>query len=652
MSELKTLEQVLQDKLLNVGDYQRPYAWEEKQLDDLWSDIDLLGNLPHYTGTLVLQNMEATETTRSGQVLTVFDVVDGQQRLTSCVILLDRLRRALGSMDDEDAKEAASDLQRLLGVNIGGVRQPRLQLSADLEHFFARTVLGDDAPEGAHLQLGEKRLLGAVRFFDNKIAELIAGTSPAEAVRRLLELRARASFQLQFMVYEVGGLDEVGVLFETVNGRGKDLTELERVKNYLLYLSRQLGDAQRKSVASNINHSWSQVFANLGRVGMRDDALLRAHWLVTQDANTRNWHGAESVKRKFPRSAYVAGSSRLGGSPDLSHETDEQNDRLYAALDDYVNSLRKASGILADVYDPNATYPAFGNHARAIGGTTAALRRSGSVAPFHTLLLATRLAHENDGALYRSVVEFCERFSARVWAIRGLRSNAGESSIRWAARDLFNGTAPDEVLAGLDNRLWHLAPDEAVRAAFEPTVEWYQRSNAHKFVLYEYELFKQRDSSDIPQYGDVTARGNKTTEHILPQSPATGSAWWDSFTREQHSDLVHGIGNLVLTRDNSRYGNRDYLDSPDGSRKGKRGAAGQTEPWCYFSDSNLASERELASDYAEWTPGTIAHRANAIADWAMSRWPAKQAVSEQREAEDDDRLLEDEEDTPGALEQQ
>jgi len=39
MPDLGTpLEQVLQDKLLNIGDYQRPYAWEEKQLSDLWAD--------------------------------------------------------------------------------------------------------------------------------------------------------------------------------------------------------------------------------------------------------------------------------------------------------------------------------------------------------------------------------------------------------------------------------------------------------------------------------------------------------------------------------------------------------------------------------------------------------------------------------------
>jgi hypothetical protein len=118
------------------------------------------------------------------------------------------------------------------------------------------------------------------------------------------------------------------------------------------------------------------------------------------------------------------------------------------------------------------------------------------------------------------VIDFCERFSARVWAIRGLRSNAGESSIRWSARDLYTGKEPEEVMNQLEARLWQLAPDDAVGRSFDTREQWYPRSTAHKFVLYEYELAMQRDASDIPEFGDVTANGNKTTEHTKTQ-PAT-----------------------------------------------------------------------------------------------------------------------------------
>lgn len=645
MSELKTLDEVLGDKLLNVGDYQRPYAWEEKQLADLWTDLDLLGSLTHYAGTLVLQKMGMTKQTRAGQVLTCYEVVDGQQRLTTCVILLNRLARALESVPTEDAQEAARELRRLVVVNVAGVETPRVQLGRDLRRFFESTILNDEAAETSDLQLGEKRLEKAARYFDARLDELTNGVTDAVKTMRLLRLRARISFQLRFTVYAVESSDEVGVLFETVNGRGKALTEIERVKNYLLYLSRQLGEEQLSSIAENINYTWSEIFKRLGKVGLRGDALLRAHWLVTQDANTRNWHGADSVKSRFPRSSFVSGSSRLSGTSRPVGSTNlSPEDELFSTLTNYVDSLRKSAGILARVHDASAEYEDFGNDRHEIRKATAALRRSGTVAPFYPLIVAAGLAYPKDAGIYRQVIEFSERFSGRVWAICGLRSNAGESTIRWSARDLYMGKSPSAVIKVLEARLWSLAPDEFVRSRFDCTVNWYSRSNAHKFFLYEYELAKQSEQSDIPEFGAVTAKGSKTTEHILPQTPADNSAWWSTFTIGEHSQLVHGIGNLVLTRNNSRYGNRDYLDSADGLHRGKRGVPGQQEPWCYYNDANLARERELASSYDDWTPDSIKKRANELAEWALKRWPATRPNVGVESEVDDDRIQDDETD--------
>lgn len=318
------------------------------------------------------------------------------------------------------------------------------------------------------------------------------------------------------------------------------------------------------------------------------------------------------------------------------------NDRLYEELKSYVDTLRRSAFFLSELHDPAAIYPSFDKKSDEIRQTTAALRRSGSVASFYPLVIATRLTHPTDAEMYRRMIDFCERFSARVWAIRGLRSNAGESSIRWAARDLFTGRPADEVLAGLEARLWQLADDNEIAAAFDPKERWYPRSNAHKFVLYEYELALQRDTSDVPEFGALTAKGNKTTEHILPQTPEEGSKWREDFPPSVHAELVDSIGNLVLTRDNSRYGRRDYLDSDDGNQPGKRGKPGQAEPWCYFATGNLARERELAQNYDRWTPTDVRRRAGEIAKWALSRWPASPPLTPTLEV-DDERLIDDDE---------
>ena len=52
------LPAVISERLLEVPDYQRPYAWRKKQLEDLWEDLDLLGPTgSHYAGTLVLRDV-------------------------------------------------------------------------------------------------------------------------------------------------------------------------------------------------------------------------------------------------------------------------------------------------------------------------------------------------------------------------------------------------------------------------------------------------------------------------------------------------------------------------------------------------------------------------------------------------------------------
>src|SRR5438128_5634 len=97
MDYLKTLEQLFAGHLFEIPDYQRGYAWSQQQWEDLLDDLaSLPAHAEHFTGLIVLQerpDLEAMvdiEGSRQERV----DVVDGQQRLTTLVLLLDAVRRA------------------------------------------------------------------------------------------------------------------------------------------------------------------------------------------------------------------------------------------------------------------------------------------------------------------------------------------------------------------------------------------------------------------------------------------------------------------------------------------------------------------------------------------------------------------------------
>ena len=166
--QLQTLVSVLDDKLLVVADYQRPYAClateaASRSLGRSRSARDRA----RYAGTLVLQRTDRVAQTQEGRDVTTFEVDDGQQRLTTCLVLLDHVRRRLSTLVGRDlpgVEDALIDLRRLLHVSIGGVRRPRLTLGAELHRFFANSILGDEVPDRPSLLAGEQRSPGGSRI--------------------------------------------------------------------------------------------------------------------------------------------------------------------------------------------------------------------------------------------------------------------------------------------------------------------------------------------------------------------------------------------------------------------------------------------------------------------------------------------------------
>ncbi|GLY19733.1 hypothetical protein Kisp01_67470 [Kineosporia sp. NBRC 101677] len=613
VDQLNTLTTVLSEKLLQIADYQRPYAWEDKQLGDLWDDLDLLGTESHYAGTLVLQRTtEPTRQSSSGEDLGTYEVVDGQQRLTTCLLLLDRVRRALKAYvdTDEGADDAVRDIRKLLTVQIGGVRTRRLQLAGDLGSFWDNIILGEDPMDGVSLSEGQRRLDRARRFFDTRIADLTIDVDDSVKVKRLIDLRTRVNSRLRFLVYEVRSNAEVGVLFETLNERGQPLSELEKVKNYLLYLARQISPQQSDDLAKKINQAWSVIFGNLAGLPVDDDALLNAHWLATKDHRPNEWKRTASIKARFPRHKYVPSADRLTSTGAQSSEADYGKawQELYDDVSDYVRSLQLCSAFLRDMHTDGAKYHDFTEHdAARARRANAALVRGDVWFPFRPLMFAARLRYPQDGAFYAELVELCETYSARLFAICQFRTNAGRTTLAKAAFDLHSGLDRQEILETIRSCIWNWAPDEAVSSEFVPEKNWYHR-RSHKYVLYEYEL---EINKEIAPFRDFIQTGRrKTTEHVLPQTPEEGSQWLVDFG-ENHSRLVHGIGNLVLTYDNSSYGRKEYSQ--------KRGSLGTAEP-CYLGTSALNRARELGSLYETWTPATVEQRLQQIRAWALQRW--------------------------------
>ena len=95
------LQELFSNKVFRIPNYQRGFSWEDRQLKDLWDDINDIardddGNyISHYTGTIFLSATNRNDI-RDNELWALdsqkfYNVVDGQQRLTSIVILLNEL---------------------------------------------------------------------------------------------------------------------------------------------------------------------------------------------------------------------------------------------------------------------------------------------------------------------------------------------------------------------------------------------------------------------------------------------------------------------------------------------------------------------------------------------------------------------------------
>jgi hypothetical protein len=576
----------------------------------------------HYTGNLVLQRLNGESVQAAdGSRHEVFDIVDGQQRLTTLVILLECLRPWFRKDRHRIEEGLLASYVRFLDQN--DQTAYRLRLNADCQDFFARNIVGDsNSPEGITVA-SHQRLKNAKDFFQNKLAEK-SKTLGQDFAKWRDDFLDRITQRLELGHYLVDDASEVGIIFEVMNNRGKPLSELEKVKNYLLYLASKLA-VQGHGLAGEVNKAWADIFTRLMAAGLGssdyEDRLLRAHWLMAYDPDRREWEGSKSIKREF----------HLRIEP-------THHKKLLADLKEYVSSLRDASIAFCDAFNPtrNDTFGSFDESSRTqMRFWMEKIARSGVRSPFLPLLMAARkrLPGDLDGCL--QMLKTLELYEFRVFRWAGKRANAGETRLLRLGYDFYHGnTTLDALCSEITTRAHSYLSNKDFQEGFAPA---HDNSFYHwpgiRYLLYEYELELARGRAIRVRWDELQGIDpQRTIEHVLPQEPSK-PYWQQRFDAEAIRKYTNALGNLCLTLDNSSYSNKAFPD--------KCGDATTKTP-CY-AGSGLYIERDIANNYTEWTPATIEARGNRIRDWAISRWhiddssvgeiPLNEAVEESEEQE-------------------
>lgn len=265
--QLLTLARLFEGRLFYIPDYQRSYSWSSRERDDLFDDITSARGKEegHFMATVVC--LRRTRVKIGIDEYQKLDIVDGQQRLTTLVILLNTIRLAMDTEDERESR-AASGLGDLL-VKPGSESLLLLQTNHDSSHYFS-----DYLYEGATQQpfraktIADRELLSAIadctRFVHDWKRE--HGDLPA--------LAAVIRNRLSFVLHEISDERTVYTVFEVLNSRGMPVSWLDRLKTSLMGAAFGLHGVDRRQVVEDLHSMWRETYRIIGlRQGLSTESL-------------------------------------------------------------------------------------------------------------------------------------------------------------------------------------------------------------------------------------------------------------------------------------------------------------------------------------------------------------------------------------------
>jgi uncharacterized protein with ParB-like and HNH nuclease domain len=607
MKELNSLEDIFNKRLFRIPDYQRGYAWRDDQLSAFWEDImNLNNNRFHYTGVLSIKEIEKeiwknwnTEAwlieKRNHQPV---HIVDGQQRLTTCTILIFSIVKLIEShpnynnLDDSEIYLASYSLKE--------IKKHYLSISQPPNHTIKAFKFGYEVDNPSFLFLKHKifeepsggkidetfytlNLENAKKFFTDNLKDLYE----LEGLKGVENLFEKLVQRMMFNLYELGDDFDVFIAFETMNNRGKKLSDLELLKNRLIYLTtlydKDVSENDKIEVRKNINSAWKEIYYQLGRNKSRplnDDDFLRAHWIMyfkysRQKGNDyiKSLLDEEFAPKKVLTKIKVNKKSlaKVQEIRDKDVDIDEDEDTIevaeeiieveesklsIAAIDKYVKSLKDAAQHWYNTYNPENNSDLSVEESIYIDK----LNRI-NISYFRPLIMSMYANGKFDADEKKLLLSKIERFIFLNFRVSRSMSNFKSSFYYNATRELYRGDIKIETLIkSLDSNsdytfyengdFYYSYFKDHITKKYSSNGIGFYGWNGLRYFLFEYEeyLMRHRNQPKISWKNFTKSKKDKVSiEHVYPQT-ADKDCWINSF--DQFSDfeknrLKGSLGNLL-----------------------------------------------------------------------------------------------------------
>ncbi len=539
-----------------VPRFQRDYSWADQEWDDLWMDMqDLLspeGEPAHYMGYLVLQSKNNK----------AFDIIDGQQRLTTLSLfvlaLLNNLKKLIDDgINSEDNQKRADQLRNsFIGYldPVTLVPTSKLTLNRNNDSFYQHYIVPLQKLPKRNLKGTEHRMRKAFEWFDRKIGQEYTPQKDGALLAGIID---KLSDKLFFTVITVDDELNAYKVFETLNARGVKLSSTDLLKNYLFSVVDQ--QSNNALELNNLDERWEKLLGKLKSESFPE--FLRAHW---------------NSKHKMVRSP-----------------------ELFKRIRSNIRDRQAVFALVRELEQDADTYAALSNPEDALWENNQrnfiAELRMFSVKQLYPLILAGY--NKLNGPDFTTLLKVCSIISFRYNVIGNLPTNEQERVYTRTAFQLSSGdlNSISEVIIALRP----LYPnDDAFLSAFrEKRLRTTQARNKRivRYILFTLEKY-------VSQVGYDMDNDQYDIEHILPENPEEN---WNQFSDADHESSLYRLGNMTLLTSSE---NRDLGNKPFAEKRP------------VFKENIFQITQKVGEDNNKWDVDRIAAHQNWMANQAKSIW--------------------------------
>lgn len=550
--------------------YQRAYSWEEKQLSQFLEDLKEAskGNNSYFFGNVLIEKMDNSEH---------IDIIDGQQRISTIIIFARAVANVLESKNEKlDSNIENSEFLKYIIedflINRGKEKLKAVDYDRD---YFKDFIILNDSKKHEPQTPSQKRVKFAKEYFEKELKSL-----ESKEILKIFERLKKADI----LSIPFNNKKDSVLMFELQNNRGKDLTNMEKLKSYLAYQIYTYTNSPQEAEAKLVEIT--KIFEEIYR--------------IINDIKTDN---EDSVLYYFnvSRSKYAFHYRENDNDKNYKKELKDADDKI-KWIESYVKDLKNAFVNFKDFENLDSIFVSF-------------LKELDTWEVYPFILKAYTL-FGNDKQKIEQVCKLLEIIAFRDKLVKTRADLASRlESILKDFKDIESLKEGVKKLISDDGDNWYWSDEVVINCLVNIFKE---NRGIIPYIFMRYENYLRQQHVKTKGYDFKLKDLDKPEiEHIAPQTLGEGkrlATGYCKYNETFRNEYLHCIGNLVLISGshNSSIGNKPF-----------------SEKLASFESSPLLQQQEIknfaskANGKEIWDKDSIDSRHEKLKEFILNTWSIK-----------------------------